>query len=50
MSMYHVTVTLRNGRKLTGCVNAYSERHCVSLIRNTNDGAQARVVVAVRLH
>lgn len=50
MSMYHVTVTLRSGARVTGVLNATSERHCIAQVRNTTEGRTARAVVAVRLH
>lgn len=50
MSIYYVTVTLRSGAKVTGCLNARSERHCIAQVRNTVDGRTARAVVAVRMH
>jgi hypothetical protein len=46
--MYYVTVTLANGAKVSGVLNARSERHAEAQVRNTVQGRDALRVEAVR--
>lgn len=48
--MYYVEVTLRNGARVSGVLNANSERHAIAQVRNTVQGKDVRAVVATRTY
>jgi hypothetical protein len=48
--MYYVEVTLANGARVSGVLNARNERHAIAQVRNTVQGKEARAVVATRAY
>ena len=48
--MFYVEVTLRNGARISGVLNANNERHAIAQVRNTLEGRDARSVVATRTY
>jgi len=47
MKMFYVTVTLRNGARVSGVLNARSEHDARRQVRDTIQGRTARTVVVV---